>query len=148
MKLELTSGDLGQAQRSRRRAVASFTLLEVLIACAIFFMAAFAVLGLLTQGLGAAKSLQLREPDPGLVAAAFVLTNITDEGSESGDFEDIAPNLFPGYSWNIDWWERESNGLYQVDITVIRQSGRGHGPSARTLSILQKGQAAPGSRLR
>jgi hypothetical protein len=140
----LTSGDWRSAARWHDRANASFTLLEVLIACAIFFIAAFAVLGVLTQGLGAAKSLQQREPDAGLVAAAFVSSNLTDEGSAFGDFEDIAPGLYPGYSWAIDWWERESNGLYQVDITVIRRTGQGHGPSERTLSILQRGQGAPG----
>lgn len=128
---------------------ASFTLLEVLVACAIFFMAVFAVLGVLTQGLGAARSLQLREPDAGLLAAAMSLTNRIEEGSEAGDFEDIAPGLYPGYSWTRDVYEVGSNGLFQVDFTVIRRAGKGRGPSQTQMSILLYRPGSPtGSRFR
>jgi len=48
--------------QSNRGAVA-FTLLEVIVACAIFFMCAFAVLQLVTRGLSAARSIQQREPN-------------------------------------------------------------------------------------
>lgn len=132
-----------------RSAQASFTLLEVLVACAIFFMAVFAVLGILTQGLGAARSLQLREPDAGLLAAAMSLTNRLEEGSEAGDFEDIAPGLYPGYSWTRDVYEVGSNGLFQVDFTVIRRAGKGRGPSQTQMSILLYRPGSPtGGRFR
>src|SRR5262245_19664776 len=93
-----------------------FTLLEVIVACAIFFMVAFAVLELVTRGLAAAKALQQREPDAGLLAAALSLTNKLEEGTMSGTFEDIAPGLYPGYSWARDAYEVGSNGLFQVDF--------------------------------
>jgi prepilin-type N-terminal cleavage/methylation domain-containing protein len=113
-----------------------FTLLEVIVACAIFFMVAFAVLELVTRGLAAAKALQQREPDAGLLAAALSLTNKLEEGTMSGNFEDLAPGLYPGYSWARDAYEVGSNGLFQVDFVVIRQSGKGHGPSETKMSIL------------
>ena len=145
-------GAPGWATNGLQRCVgrlASFTLLEVLVACAIFFMAAFAVLGVLTQGLGAAKSLQQREPDAGLIAAPMTLTNKIEEGSEAGSFEDIAPGLYPGYSWTRDVYEVGSNGLFQVDFTVIRRSGKGHGPSETHMSILLFRPGSPtGSRFR
>src|SRR5437867_4476680 len=68
-----------------------FTLLEVIVACGIFFMVAFAVLEVVTQGLSAARQLEQREPDAGLLAAALSLTNqLADGDSASGNFEDLA----------------------------------------------------------
>src|SRR5262245_20927599 len=113
-----------------------FTLLEVIVACAIFFMVAFAVLELVTRGLAAAKALQQREPDAGLLAAALSLTNKLEEGTMSGTFEDIAPGLYPGYSWARDAYEVGSNGLFQVDFVVIRKQEKGRGPSETKMSIL------------
>ncbi len=127
----------------RTSAAACFTLLEVLIATAIFFMMAFAVLELVTRGLAAAKSLQQREPDAGILAAAMSLTNKIEEGSEAGDFEDIAPGLYPGYSWTRDAYEVGSNGLFQVDFTVIRRAGKGRRPSETTLSVLMYRPGSP-----
>jgi hypothetical protein len=100
------------------RSASGFTILEVIIACTIFFMVAFAVLELVTSGLVAARSLQQRDPDPGLVAAALSLTNKLIEGSYSGDFEDIAPDMYPGYQWEYYVEEVGSNRLFQVDIIV------------------------------
>jgi hypothetical protein len=133
----------------RPKSLWSFTLLEVLIASAIFFTMAFAVLELVTRGLAGVKVLQQREPDAGLLAAAMSLTNKLEEGSESGDFEDIAPGLYPGYSWGRDIYEVGSNGLFQVDFTVIRRSGKGHGPSETRMSILMHRPGSPtGSRFK
>jgi hypothetical protein len=91
-------------------------------------MCAFAVLSLLSQGLSSARALQQRDPDIGIVAAAYSLTNVVEEGVESGNFEDIAPGLYPGYTWIRDVYPVGSNGLCQVDITVVhdgRRQGRG-----------------------
>lgn len=132
-----------------KRGRASFTLLEVLIAAAILFMTVFAVLGVLTQGLAAAKSIQQREPDAGLVAAALSLTNRLEEGTESGDFEDLAPGLYPGYSWARDIYEVGSNGLFQVDFVVVHKAGKSRGPSETRMSILLFRPGSPtGSRFK
>jgi hypothetical protein len=143
------SGRLPPSARADRRTrfLRSFTLLEVLIASAIFFTMAFAVLELVTRGLAGVKVLQQREPDAGILAAALSLTNKLEEGSESGDFEDLAPGLYPGYSWTRDIYEVGSNGLFQVDFAVIRRSGKGHGPSVTTMSTLMYRPGSPtGSR--
>src|SRR5262245_54197066 len=103
------------------RWAAAFTLLEVIIACALFFMFAFAVLGLVTQGLVAARSLQQREPDPGLILAALSLTNAFEEGSISGNYEDIAPDMYPGYRWEAFISEVGSNGLFVVDVMTYSE---------------------------
>lgn len=107
-----------------------FTLLEVLIAIGIFFIVAFAVLGLMAQGLGAARVLQMRHADAGMLAAELSLTNILGEGGDSGDFGDI----YPDYRWEREVREVGSNGLFQVDFVVLQQVGRKAVPT--TMSIL------------
>jgi Tfp pilus assembly protein PilV len=120
----------------------AFTLLEVIIACAIFFMVAFAVLGVVTQGLSAARSLQQREPDPGILAAAFSLTNQLVEGSDSGDFEDLYPGLYRGYTWAREVYEVSSNSLFQVDFYVYKDAGK-KGASETKMSILMFRPGSP-----
>ena len=99
---------------------AGFTLLEVVIAIGIFFIVAFAVLGLMAQGLGAARVLQIRHADAGMLAAELSLTNSLAEGADSGDFGDIYPN----YHWERNISEVGSNGLFQVDFKVLQRVGR------------------------
>lgn len=112
-------------QRGHRfwRALDAFSLLEVVIACAIFFMVAFALLELVTRSLVAAKALQIREPDPGLVLAmtSLMRSNAFEEGTTSGDFDEIAPDLYPGYQWVKEEKEVGSNGLWQVQVFVHNQ---------------------------
>jgi hypothetical protein len=113
----------------------AFTLLEVMIACAIFFMVAFAILGMVTGGLAQAKALQQRDPDAGILAATLSLTNQLEEGVESGTFEDLAPGLYRGYRWTREVNEVGSNGLFQVDFIVQGNFGK-HRSSETRLSVL------------
>jgi len=73
---------------SGARSRAAFTLLEVMIAMAIFFMAIFAILGLVAQNLQVARGLSMGEVDFSTVAAELALTNRLDEGTTTGDFGD------------------------------------------------------------
>ena len=117
--------------------LSAFTLLEVIIACAILFMVGFSILEMVTRGLAAARAIQEHEPDPGLVAAPLVLTNQLVEGSESGDFEDMYPNLYKGYSWSREVNEVGSNGLFQVDFFVYTDvKGRKKNAEPMRMSIL------------
>lgn len=132
----------------RRSGLSAFTLLEVIVACSIFFMVAFAVLAVVTQGLSAARSLQQREPDAGMLAAFLTLSNKLEEASESGNFEDLYPGLYPGYSWTRDAYEIASNGLFQVDFTVFHSGGK-KGAQETKMSILiwspgSQGRLSPG----
>lgn len=98
----------------RRPVQHGFTLLEVMIAMAIFFAAIFAVLDLVTQNLRIARGLSLGEIDFSSVAAELALTNRLEEGTMSGDFGDVRP----GASWTAETMLYSSNGLFQVNITV------------------------------
>ena len=96
----------------------AFSLLEVMIACGIFFMCVFAILALVANVLRNARSLRRVEVDAGMVAAQIYKTNKLFEGTESGDFG----NLYRDYSWQTETTEAGTNGLFQVDI-IVRQRG-------------------------
>lgn len=105
-----------------------FTLLEVMVACAVFFMVAFAILELVTQGLVAAKAIQKREPDPGIILASISLSNTLEEGSMSGTYEDIAPGMYPGHQWDAEIVEVGSNGLFRVTVMTHNEKRRTQNP--------------------
>ena len=113
------------ARVPRQRTVVAFTLLEVTVALAMFFMAIFAILSLVAQNLRIARSLGLGEVDFGSVAAQVAQTNRLSEGSVSGDFGDS----YPGAAWTADIMMVATNqgtlanrqsgvGLFQVDIAI------------------------------
>jgi hypothetical protein len=121
-------------------------LLEVMIAMALFFMAIFAILGLTSQSIGAAARLQRHEVDIASLAGELSLTNVLQEGVESGDFGD----LYPGVSWTREIREVASNGLYQVTFSVVQpaMNSRSETPaSEETMSILLYRPLSPGARI-
>lgn len=107
---------------------ASFTILEVLIALTIFFIAIFAILNLVSQNLRIVRSLSLGQPDLGTVAAELFMVAATNRDvrgdSLSGDFGD----LYPGAKWSatLQMWLTNSNsraledgpGLYRAEVVV------------------------------
>lgn len=120
-----------------------FTLVEVMVALGVFFMALFTILGLVSNSLRNARALQRKQVDCGQVAAQVYFrlsnTNQVDEGVESGDFGD----MYPDYDWTTDSYEVATNGLYRVDMIVQRRSG---GTVESKMSILIFPQnAKPGS---
>lgn len=109
--------NLAAHSQNTSRRLTAFTLLEVMIAVAIFFMASFAVLTLVSQNLRAARMLQTSRVTAARLAAELSLTNRLEDGVESGDFGE----LYPGLTWTRDirrW--RETNDLFQVDWVVMR----------------------------
>lgn len=106
----------------RQLAREAFTLLEVMIAMAIFFVAMFSVLNLMSRGLGMARALQQDIPSAGMIAAELyqlAQTNrLEDGGTDTGDFEFLAPEVYPGYEWSYLTYEAASNGLFQADLVV------------------------------
>ena len=120
-----------------------FTLIEVMVALGIFFMALFTILGLVSNSLRNARALQRKQVDCGQVAAQVYFrlsnTNQVEEGVESGDFGDMSPE----HDWTTDSYEVATNGLYRVDMIVQRRSG---GTVESKMSILVFPQnARPGS---
>ncbi|HSU55009.1 MAG TPA: prepilin-type N-terminal cleavage/methylation domain-containing protein [Candidatus Dormibacteraeota bacterium] len=97
-----------------------FTLLEVMIACGIFFIAVFAILALVSNTLRNARALRHVQVDGGMVAAQLLgKTNRMTLGNDSGDFGDV----YPEYSWETFTDEAGTNGLAKVDI-IVRKRGQ------------------------
>ena len=122
---------------------AGFTLLEVMIAMAVFFIVVFAVLGMVVQSLGAARALQVQHPNAGMLAAMLSRSNTLEEGYDSGDFEEV----FPDYRWERQIVEVGSNGFFQVDFVVFKKdvtTGKQVGESMSVLMYKPGGRRRPG----
>jgi hypothetical protein len=127
----------------RAQQTSAFTLLEVIVACSLFFMVAFAVLEIITVGLVAAKKLQRTEPHFEFLISPHVLTNQLLEGTYSGSFQEIMPDLYPGFSWECTIEEVGSNGFFRVDYVIIDGMAKGQ---PRTLTtFFHKPASPPGS---
>ena len=98
-----------------------FTLLEVTIAMALFFMATFAILSLVSNTLRNARILQETPVDASMLASELAVTNKLYEAVDSGDFGDA----YRGYTWTRDIHAANTNGLFEVDFVVHHQLGRG-----------------------
>ena len=114
-------------RKSHARATRAFTLIEVMIACGIFFMATFAILALVAGTLRNARSLQRGEVDAGMAAAQAyqtLKTNRMESGSTSGDFGETYRDFTWDATWDVDLDSGATNGLLKVDIVVNRRGLR------------------------
>ncbi len=109
------------SKNCRHAGADAFTLLEVMLAITIFFMAMFAILGVLTSGVRAASLLRNNGPTAGMVISQLSTTNKLVEGSDSGAFKDIP--IYEGYHWVTDCREVATNGLFQIDVVVVDPNG-------------------------
>ncbi len=114
-----------------RRYRAAFTLIEVMVAIGIFFMAMFAILGLMSNTLRNARLLQQQRVDASMLISQLSLTNQLAEGSDSGDFGE----LYPGYRWTSEITER-TNGLFQVEYLVTGPTIPGSEPVQSHMTVL------------
>ncbi len=121
----------------------AFSLLEVMIAMAIFFTAVFSVLQLTTRNLRAARNLQVPQIDASSLAAEISLTNRLEEGSESGNFGE----LYRGYSWTREITMVGSNGLFRIDFRV-QAPNTGPGSETALSFLLFRPDAAINSKFR
>ena len=123
----------------------AFTILEVMVACTIFFMVAFAILELVTRSLAAAKAIQQREPDPGIILAMYSTNRAWEEMSISGNYEDIAPGMYPGYRWELFAHPVGTNDhLYEVNVISYSERKRAQGPMVVT-GLFFSPNSKPGS---
>jgi len=98
----------------------AFTLMEVMIASGIFFLATFTVLALVSTSLRNARALQRGDADASMAASQvyqLLKTNLQAEVSGSGDFG----KAYPDYSFEFASGQYQSNGLLQVEIVVHRR---------------------------
>lgn len=114
--MKISQGHRGAISRA-------FTLIEVMIAVAIFFSCMFAILALVSSSLRSARVLQTKEVDAGMLAAHFLaLTNRLYEGPI-----DIPPELeelYPDCRFDGEVREYQSNRLFQVDFVVMQKRGQ------------------------
>jgi hypothetical protein len=76
----------------------AFTLLEVMIAAGIFFLAVFSILGLVSQTLSNARRLQRPQVDASAVLSTYSATNILVEGTYSGNLADLLGSAYQNYN--------------------------------------------------
>ena len=107
-------------------ATRAFSLLEIMIAVSIFFMAVFAILGLMTRSLAAARGLQPMHVDAASVAAELSLTNRLEEGEIPPEIIEHFQHMYPNYTCGGTITEVGTNGLFQVDLKVGGMSAGKH----------------------
>jgi type II secretion system protein I len=122
----------------------AFSLLEVMIAIGIFFMAVFSILGLVSSALANARRLQQPLVDAGVVAGELSLTNQLTEGSTSGDLSEFLGKSYQNYKWTYAIQEVQSNKLFQVDIKVYGSEGT-HPVISEMSALYFRPQSAAGS---
>jgi type II secretory pathway component PulJ len=111
----------GPTIRSQRRA---FTLLEVMIAVGIFFMATFAILGLISTSLANARRLQKPLVDASVLASQLSLTNKLVEGTITGNLADLLGKDYREYNYIEETTEVQTNHLYEVDFVIENAGNR------------------------
>ena len=102
------------------RPARAFSLLEVMIAIAVFFMSTFVILSLVSSALQNARRLQRPMVDAAMIASELSLTNQLVEANQSGDFG----KAYPGYSWTADINEVMTNKLFDVHYEVKRSGDK------------------------
>ena len=128
------------------RPARAFSLLEVMIAIAIFFIASFAILGLISSSLDNVRRLQRPTVDASPVLARYAATNRLVEGTYQGSLgdPDLLGKEYRDYNWMAEVVEVASNHLFSVRCVITPSSGRREIISDLT-TVLYKPQSPPGS---
>jgi len=134
---------LQRADRAGAKRNRAFSLLEVMIAIGIFFLAVFAILSLVSQTLANARRLQRPQVDASPVLAQYAATNILIEGTYSGNLSDLLGKPYRDYNWTAEITEVATNHLYQVQAIVQLNGNREIISDLSTL--LFRPQSPPGS---
>src|SRR5687767_7255069 len=117
----------------------AFTLLEVMIAVAIFFMATFSILALVSRCLAQARALQPMQVDANMVAAELSMTNRLEEGPIPPEIIKRFEHLYPNYTATGYITEVGTNGFFQVDVEVAGlTSGRHMANSKSTVYLFRQ----------
>ena len=125
---------------ARRRA---FTLLEVMIAIAVFFIGVFAILGLVSSSLANARRLQRPLVDGGAIASWLSLTNRLVEGAYTVSLGDVLGDAYDKYECNYSVDEVGTNKLFQIAYVVQSTAGNHEIISAMT-NLFYSPQSPPG----
>jgi type II secretory pathway pseudopilin PulG len=112
------AGAENSARGGRAPGLRAFSLLEVMIAIAIFFTAAFAILSVVATSVKNAQYLRRPQVDAAAIASVFSTTNSITEGTTSGDLGDMLGDDYRGYTWESTAVEVASNKLFEVDYSI------------------------------
>ena len=125
------------------QATHAFTLLEVMVAVGIFFMATFAILSLVSSTLKGARSLEAFDLDASSVVAELSLTNRLEEGEIPADIIQHFSELHPHYTCGGTIEEVRTNGLFKVTILVGGVSPDGRKIQSKNEILLFRLSTAP-----
>lgn len=100
------------------RRLTAFSLLEVMIAIAIFFSCVFAILALVSRSLAGARSLEPVSMDARSAIAMLSLTNRLEEGPLPPEIIAAFEAENPGCTIMGDIFEERTNGLFRVNFVV------------------------------
>ena len=126
------------------RARRAFSLLEVMIAIGIFFIATFAILGLISSALANARRLQRPMVDASALLSQMSLTNKLVEGTYSGNLGDALGPAYADYRWTGEIVEVASNKLFQADF-IIQPARGGNAVISRVTTLFYRPQSVAGS---
>lgn len=97
----------------------AFTLMEVMIAIAVFCIGVFAILGLVASVMRGARLLDKPMVDASVVASEIAQTNkLVEIQGTSGDLSEFLGNNYKGFEYVYGIEEVESNHLYHAQILV------------------------------
>ncbi|MGH8024046.1 MAG: type IV pilus modification PilV family protein [Limisphaerales bacterium] len=97
----------------------AFTLMEVMIAVAVFSIGVVAILGLVASVLRGARLLDKPMVDAGVVASEIAQTNkLVEIQGTSGDLSEFLGDNYKGYEYVYGITEIESNHLYEAEILL------------------------------
>ena len=127
----------------RHSMLLAFTLLEVMIAVAIFFMATFSILALVSRCLAQARSLQPMQVDANMVAAELSLTNKLEEGPIPDEIIKHFQHMYPDYTCGGTITEELTNGFFRVDIEVAGVTAGKHLLNSKSSVYLFRPNSTP-----
>lgn len=96
----------------------AFSLLEVMIAIAIFFTSVFAILELTSQHLRTARILQTLDVDRTSLPSLLSMTNFLEIGPLPIDVKIAYEDAHPGVTVDGFIDEVATNGLFRVDYSI------------------------------
>lgn len=125
-----------QSTTVRPTGVSAFTLIEVAIASAILAIALMSILLITSTGIHTARILDRVHVDASSAAAMLSLTNQLQDGSfDRDDLGDVHPDYSGSHEVNLV----RSNGLFQVDFTVLSSGQPGASDSRMSVLFFKPG---------